>query len=500
MLVVKIDNSRSSDDHSVEVEYGSGNETEKRKSSPAKKKSSRRSPTKQKQHQQQPQFQDAEVPNNKSATSPPVLATMSSQDSSNYEGRPSSLSQSLSVGSTDEWEDMTGTDSDMHATTTEDEGESYKRGSARLNPEAPVFLPTSADLLMSPPGTAGFDAAPKEQRSHRSPVSRSLSGTSSRSSSSMASRVTSEPASPDLKPAPPKSFSSCSESTTNGRQAHEVEEDEDEKPTPEKEVLGDGHEDLEQDHEEEEEEEDHFFDSADKVEKVAGEENGLLTERSTDYQEEEEQQEDDSSQEVSSLADELSAAAHPGDVSKDTDSPPGTVASSLADELCAAGASLHSSSPPQPQVSVQDHLSSQEVYEIEEDDVEEETEPTVCDDTVLKGEALPNTATASNEVEERKPASPDADSSCQAAPGDSACSSPKQSGKQMAASEEDGGSQDGAEEPSSQLTSMGSDSAQESGMVRWSELCGVSFLPVVLCLFACLFCLCFPIFMSSFVC
>ena len=454
MLVVKIDNSRGSDDHSVEVEYGSGNETEKKKSSPAKKKSSRRSPTKQKQHQQQPQFQDAEVPGNKSASSPPVLTTMSSQDSSIYDGRPASLSQSLSVGSTDEWEDMTGT-------TTEDEGESYRRGSGRLNPEAPVFLPTSADLILSSPG---FDAAPKEQRGHRSPASRSMSGASSRSANSMASSVTSEPASPSTMPAPPKSFPGGADSTANGRQDPEVEEDKEENPTPERDVLGDdAHEDLKQD---QEDDDDHFFDSEDKVETVAGAENGLLTEPSTDDLEEKEQEEEAGSQEVSSLTDELSAAGHHGDRVQDIDSSLGTVASSLADELCAAGAPLHSGSPPQPQLSVQDNLSSQEVCEIEEDDMEEETEPTVSHaDMVPQGEALPDTATASGETEEVKSAPADADSSCQAAPEDSACSSPKPSGKQMAASEEDGGSPDGVQEPSSRLTSSGSEAAQESGTV-----------------------------------
>lgn len=176
MLLVKIDKSRGIDDHSVEVEYSEDVPVDntRKSSSPTKGKVPARkdSPVKQRaqSHHAHPQpkreqFQDADVAPMESPPAPPAVgdtvvmsapqaapATVLSQDSS-MDGRPSSLSQSLSHGDTDEWEDVTGTDSDMYG-TTEDEGDSaiknkscdQSRQECKLNPEAPVFLPTSPDL------------------------------------------------------------------------------------------------------------------------------------------------------------------------------------------------------------------------------------------------------------------------------------------------------------------------------------------------------------------
>ncbi|XP_070181403.1 nucleolar and coiled-body phosphoprotein 1-like isoform X2 [Littorina saxatilis] len=480
MLVVKIDKSRSSDDHSVEVEY---EEPEKRKSSPTKKKPTRRSPTKQKQQhlQHPPQFQDADIHPGAKGVSPPLLTTMSSQDSSNYDGRPASLSQSLSIGSTDDWE------------TTEDEGEALRR-TAKLNPEAPVFQPNSPDLTISPPVQSGFGLPPKEQRTNRSSrVAGGLTGSLNVAASSFGGPTSAS----SPKAAPLTSVKIAEETTVNGKAADDIAEEEEEDGEEEETLAERELEDVD----EEEDDEEYFHDSEDKVEKEGEEE---LPSESHDSQEEKDSREEAEAQGESSLADELSGS---------------TPSSSLADELSAAGAPRPHADGLHAHESVKDDPASQDVHEIEEDDeieddedesvpveeekdtveeekdtVEEEkdtveekkesvlveekkesvpvkeqkeTVPVVSDDTVPKGESLPETATASDETateEEKKHASQDADSSCSSAPADgSSGSSPMPSGKQMAAKEEEGGSQEGAMEPSSsQLTSSATEGTKES--------------------------------------
>ncbi|KAK7505552.1 hypothetical protein BaRGS_00003297, partial [Batillaria attramentaria] len=432
LLLVKIDKSRSSDDHSVEVEYGNDDDNttpgERRKSSPSKKKANRRSPVKQSKQNHSPhqlqQFQDADVPVPTQASMP---VSISSQDSS-MDGRPASLSQSLSHCSTDEWEDITGTDSDMYG-TTEDEAESTRRGAAlRLNPEAPVFLPTSPDLLKTPGSFHSSD-----------------SGASGPTSPSLAA------AQPSL--TPPRKESYSRQPVTNGsvhhEDAEETEESVDSQPDePQAEVSPEAKysekaEPVTADHHgdaDEGDDEDHFFDSeeveekATKVKEEDFEEEGLDDDpaHGTGDENADIGNEDVSAQGGASLADELSAAAgsSPRPASpvteggKSDEADAETVAASAQNEASVEQSTTDSDLADSTQgeaAQAEPSLTDLAVANCAQDEVCE-TEPPVMTDSELVGETLPDPATV--DVPE------EGASSCTDAPEEDA---PQQAAQQMAA-------------------------------------------------------------------